>query len=66
MREQGRFLGEVPFGYDLGADGEPLIENPDELETIALIKSLREKSYSLQGIANELLALRISTKRGKL
>ncbi len=66
MREQGRFLGEVPFGYDLRADGETLIENPGELETIALIKSLREKGYSLQGIAKELHALKISTKRGKL
>jgi site-specific DNA recombinase len=66
MREQGSFLGEVPFGYDLRADGETLIENPGELETIALIKSLREKGYSLQGIAKELHALNISTKRGKL
>lgn len=50
MREQGMFLGEVPFGYDLSADRKTLVENPGELETISLIKSLRTKGYSLAGV----------------
>lgn len=65
MRDQAKFLGEVPFGYDLAGDGETLVENRKELETISLIKSLRAKGYSLQAIASELQSLKVTTKKGK-
>lgn len=65
MREQGRFLGQVPFGYDLAADGETLVANADELEAIRLIQSLKEKGYSLRAIATELQGANIPTKGGK-
>ncbi len=32
MRDQGRFLGQVPFGYDLGPDGETLVVNAVETD----------------------------------
>jgi site-specific DNA recombinase len=65
MRDQGRFLGQVPFGYDLAEDGETLVANADELEAIRLIRSLKEKGYSLRAIATELQGANIPTKAGK-
>lgn len=65
MRDQGRFLGQVPFGYDLAEDGETLIANQDELEAVELIQSLHRKGYSLRSIASELQGANIPTKGGK-
>lgn len=65
MRDQGRFLGQVPFGYDLAEDGETLVANADELEAVELIQSLHRKGYSLRAIATELQGAKVRTKGGK-
>lgn len=65
MRDQGKYLGQLPFGYDLATDGETLVPNSDELEAIALIQTLHSKGYSLRAIAAELEAANVPTKSGK-
>jgi len=65
MRTQGKFLGQLPFGYDLAADGETLVANADELEAIRMIQSLKSNRYSLRTIAAKLEAENIPTKAGK-
>ena len=64
MRGQGKFLGQLPFGYDLADDGETLVPNADELEAVKLIHTLRSKGRSLRAIAVELETARIPTKAG--
>ena len=66
MRTQGRFLGQLPFGYDLADDGETLVPNADELEAVSLIQALRTKGYSLRAIATELEAAQVPTKAGNI
>ena len=66
MREQGRFLGQVPFGYDLAADGETLAVNPEEQRIIRHIQELRRAGHSLRSIAQELGQSGILTKSGHL
>ncbi len=64
MREQGRFLGQVPFGFDLADDGQTLIPNMSERKTIHLMQSLRSKGHSLRAIATRLESTMIATKAG--
>ncbi len=64
MREKGRFLGQVPFGYDLAADGETLIENSAEAEKVRWMVELRTQGHSLRAIANQLEAASVPTKGG--
>ena len=63
-KSQGQRVGEIPFGYDLAADGIALIANPAQLEAIELINSLRAAGLTYQAIANELTARGIATKKG--
>lgn len=57
--------GDVPFGYDLAADGR-LVENTKEHVVIQQIKILRDKGYGYQRTAYALNQLGHRTKRGKL
>lgn len=66
MREQGRFLGQVPYGYDLAANGETLAVNPEEQGIIQHIQELRRTGRSLRAIAQELEQRGIRTKSGQL
>jgi len=61
---QGQRTGSIPFGYDLHADGQTLVENADELEAVKLIHSLKDQGYSLRGIAAALDTAGITTKNG--
>ncbi len=63
LRSQGRRIsGAIPFGFDL--DGDRLVPNPAEQETLSLIRQLREEGRSLRAIAAELEARGIATKSG--
>jgi DNA invertase Pin-like site-specific DNA recombinase len=64
-KAQGQRVGEIPFGYDLAADGITLTANPAQLEAIELINSLRAEGLTYQAIADELTARGIATKKGK-
>ncbi|HQX50740.1 MAG TPA: recombinase family protein [Planctomycetaceae bacterium] len=62
--EQGKFLGQLPFGYDLGDDGETLVKNAAELKAVFLIRSLKTAGFSLRAIARRLEAANVPTKSG--
>ncbi len=64
MRSQGRFTGQVPFGFDLHSDGETLVPNEEESAVIQSIVSWRGDGLSLRGIANRLQERGIRTKSG--
>jgi DNA invertase Pin-like site-specific DNA recombinase len=63
-KSKGERVGEIPFGYDLAADGVTLVENADQLRAIELIHSLKEKGYSLRAIAEALDTAGVTTKKG--
>ncbi len=66
MRACGKFTGEVPFGYQLAADGETLIADDNETRIIELIHQLRaEHGMSYRAIAAELDAQGIRPKKAK-
>lgn len=52
-RRRGERAGAVPFGYRAGEDGR-LIEEPAELEAIALVRQLRADGLSIREIAETL------------
>lgn len=52
----------TPYGFD--REGDKLVENEQEIETVKLIKERREKGETLQSIAEELNSRGIETKQG--
>ena len=56
--------GTVPYGYDVDANGQ-LTDNVEEQQTIAAIKELRGRGWTLQAICDEMAARGIATKTGK-
>lgn len=61
---EGKRVGEVPFGMDLGLDNV-LIPNEQEQEILSIIHDLKATGETLQSIATELNARGYSTKKGK-
>ena len=64
MRQQGKRIGKIPYGYDLAEDGTSLIPNPQEQEGLKLIERLRASGLGRRRIAALLTAKRIQTKTG--
>lgn len=62
-KKAGERVGEVPFGYDLTADGR-LVENAAEQNVIALIIECRAAGVSLRRIAAILTQAGHVTKKG--
>lgn len=60
-KAQGRRVGAVPFGFTLGADGDELIPNAEQLVTVGKIAEWRAGGQSLNAIARKLNALGIAT-----
>ena len=52
-KAEGRRIGEIPFGYQVGADGI-LTENTNEQEIIALCQQLRSDGMTIRQIVAEL------------
>jgi len=61
----GERIGEIPFGWQLGADGVALVENAAEQAILADIRELRAAGWTYRAIAAELSARGIVTKKGK-
>jgi DNA invertase Pin-like site-specific DNA recombinase len=62
-RKAGERTGEIPFGWNLGADGR-LIENAAEQKVIQCIVNCRKAGMSLREIAAILNGQAITTKKG--
>lgn len=66
LRSSGkRISSRLPLGWDLSPDGETLVPNPAEQQTVATICALRQQGKSMAAIALELDAARIPTKMGR-
>lgn len=63
-RESGHRLGQIPFGWRLGADGKTLEPDPAESATLATITQLSGQGMNTRCIADELNARGIPAKRG--
>lgn len=61
-REQGQYLGAVPFGYKL--EGAELAQAEQEAAVIAQVLELKAQGLTLQAIADRLNADAIPSKRG--
>lgn len=63
LRRSGRRIsGKVPFGFDL--NGDSLIPNVRETNTVELIRRLRSNGHSLREIARRLQMKGVRTKSG--
>ncbi len=62
--KNGKRVGAVPYGYDLGVDGEILVRNVLEQKTIANMKQMRRQGFSYQRIADRLYTRGIASKAG--
>jgi DNA invertase Pin-like site-specific DNA recombinase len=63
-KASGQRIGNLPYGYQLGADGRTLDPNPRERRTQAVICEWRLAGFSFQKIADELNRRGIQTRRG--
>lgn len=63
-KAQGRRVGSVPFGFNLGEGGR-LVANPSEQQAIAAAKRMRKRGKSLREIAAALGKQGITNKAGK-
>lgn len=63
-RARGERAGNVPFGYQLGADGQRLERSEAEQAALAILADLRAAGYSLRRIAEELNRQGFTTRRG--
>jgi len=63
-RERGERAGNLPFGYELGPDGQKLEPCAAEQSVLSLLAELREAGYSLREIAAELNRQGFTTRRG--
>src|SRR5258707_13329637 len=56
--------GDLPYGYSLGADGERLVENPQEQRVLSTARTLRGAGLSLRSVARELNAQGFRSRTG--
>ncbi len=64
MRQQGKRIGKIPYGYDLAEDRTSLEPNPAEQEGLRMIERLRNNGFGRRRIAAELISQRVPTKTG--
>jgi DNA invertase Pin-like site-specific DNA recombinase len=62
MRQQGKRIGKIPYGYDLAEDGTSLTSNAQEQKGLELIGQLRAGGLGRRRIAATLTAQGIPTK----
>ena len=63
-KSKGEYVGEVPFGSDLAADGRTLTPNATEQEAIGLMRELRTRGLSYRAIAAQLETAGVRPKKG--
>ncbi len=65
LRRQGkRISSRIPLGFDLAGDGESLIENTSEQETLRLIHEWKQQGVTVGKIARKLQSQGAKTKAG--
>jgi DNA invertase Pin-like site-specific DNA recombinase len=64
-RKRGERLGTVPFGWSVGECGKKLEVCEVEVNTLAIMRNLKESGWKLREIAAELDRLNIKPRSGK-
>jgi len=64
-RARGERVGHVPYGFEVAADGQTLVENTGEQTVIALVDGLRTDGLSWRSIASELNARGLTNRPGR-
>lgn len=64
-RRKGERVGQVPYGYQLGADGRTLVEHAGEQRAIGLVRELRASGLSQRAIVAHLNAHQLDAARGR-
>jgi site-specific DNA recombinase len=62
-KSNGERVGNIAYGYRLGPDGEHLEADPHEQQVLTAIRDLRARRCTLRGIAAELNARGLRTRR---
>jgi DNA invertase Pin-like site-specific DNA recombinase len=63
-RARGERTGQLPFGFQMAADGDHVEKNPVEQDRIARIWALKATGRSTRQIAGDLNAAGLTTRRG--
>ena len=64
-RKSGQRVGAIPYGYDLGRDGEMLVWNQHEQKAIANMERMRRRGFSYQRISDRLNTIGVTSKAGR-
>lgn len=64
-RERGGRMGQIPYGYAVGADGDSLVAAEYEQSVIRAIHAMRLDGCTLKAIAEKLKADRVPNKAGR-
>ena len=64
-KAEGKRIGEIPFGMDLGPDDKTLVINDTEQKVLSVIRKHKSEGNTLQSISDELNARGYQTKKGK-
>ena len=64
-RQRGGRMGQIPYGYMVGADGDTLVPAEFEQRVIRDVQEMRLAGCTLRAIAEELVAKRIPNKSGR-
>lgn len=65
MKQQGRRVGAVPYGYQLAEDGQHLVEHSAEQEVLEQARELRAAGLSLRAVADELAERGFLSRTGR-
>ena len=66
MKANGKYTGgRVPYGKSVSTDGSTLVDNPEELATLNVVRELRDAGRSFRDIAVELGRRGYTTRTGK-
>ena len=64
MRSKGERTGQIPFGYDLSANGVDLVVNYEEQDALQVMREMRVAGDSFRTIGAHLEGSGVPTKRG--
>jgi len=64
MRSKGERTGQIPFGFNLSADGIQLVPNPSEQDALQVMRAMRLAGDSYRTIGAHLVTSGVLTKRG--
>lgn len=65
-RARGGRMGQLPFGYTVGTDGDTLVAADAEQQTIRRVHQMRNEGHTLKDIAAQLVSDYVPNKAGRV